>query len=40
MMGQPGNVRLTPQIAREVCQRTNSKAALDGSIALIGTRYD
>ena len=40
MMGQPGNVRLTPQIAREVCQRTNSTAALDGSIALIGTRYD
>src|SRR5215510_1812884 len=40
MMGQPTNVRLTPQIGREVCQRTNSTAALDGSIALIGTRYD
>src|SRR5437660_3311972 len=40
MMGQPGNVRLTPQIAREVCQRTNSTTALDGSIALIGARYD
>ena len=40
MMGQPGNVRLTPQITREVCQRTNSTAALDGSIALIGARYD
>jgi eukaryotic-like serine/threonine-protein kinase len=40
MMGQPTNVRLTPEIAREVCQRTNSRAALDGSIALIGTRYD
>ncbi len=40
MMGQPTNVRLTPQIAREVCQRTNSTAALDGSIALIGTRYN
>src|SRR5712675_2372914 len=40
MMGQPANVKLTPQIAREVCQRTNSTAALDGSIALIGTRYD
>src|SRR5467141_1605761 len=40
MMRQPANVRLTPQIAREVCQRTNSTAALDGSIALIGTRYD
>jgi len=40
MMGQPTNVRLTPQIAREVCQRTISTAALDGSIALIGTRYN
>src|SRR6267378_522217 len=40
MMGQPASVRLTPQIAREVCQRTNSTAALDGSIALIGTRYN
>jgi DNA-binding winged helix-turn-helix (wHTH) protein/tetratricopeptide (TPR) repeat protein len=40
MMGQPTNARLTPEIAREVCQRTHSAAALDGSIALIGTRYD
>jgi len=39
MMGQPANARLTPQIAREVCQRTNSTAALEGSIALVGTRY-
>jgi len=38
--GTAANVRLTPQIAREVCQRTNSTAALDGSIALIGARYD
>jgi DNA-binding winged helix-turn-helix (wHTH) protein len=40
MMGQPANARLTPEIAREVCQRTSSSAALDGSIALIGTRYN
>jgi eukaryotic-like serine/threonine-protein kinase len=40
MMEQPANARLTPEITREVCQRTNSAAALDGSIALIGTRYD
>jgi eukaryotic-like serine/threonine-protein kinase len=40
MMGQPANARLTPEITREVCQRTNSTAALDGSIALIGTRYN
>ena len=39
MMGQPANTRLTREITREVCQRTNSTAALDGSIALIGTRY-
>jgi len=40
MMGQSANVKLTPQITREVCQRTNSTAALDGSIALIGSRYE
>lgn len=39
MMGQPVNTRLTPEITAEVCQRTNGRAALDGSIALIGTRY-
>ena len=40
MMGQKPNARLTPEVAREVCQRTNSAATLDGSVALIGTRYD
>jgi len=40
MMGQKADVQLTHGIAREVCQRTNSAATLDGSIALIGTRYD
>jgi eukaryotic-like serine/threonine-protein kinase len=40
MMGQKTNSRLTPEIAQEVCQRTSSAAALDGSIALIGTRYN
>jgi eukaryotic-like serine/threonine-protein kinase len=39
-MGQPANARLTPEMAREVCQRTGSAAALEGSIALIGTRYN
>jgi eukaryotic-like serine/threonine-protein kinase len=39
MMGQPANARLTLEITREVCQRTNSTTALDGSIALIGSRY-
>src|SRR5689334_3334143 len=40
MMGQPANGRLTPEVTREVCQRTSSTTALDGSIALIGTRYN
>src|SRR6202162_1015530 len=40
MMGQKPDAQLTPEITREVCQRTNSTVALNGSIALIGTRYD
>jgi eukaryotic-like serine/threonine-protein kinase len=40
MMGQKANARLTPEITREVCQRTSSAAALHGSIALVGTRYN
>jgi DNA-binding winged helix-turn-helix (wHTH) protein len=40
MMGQTTNGRLTPEIAQEVCQRTSSAAALEGSIALIGTQYN
>jgi eukaryotic-like serine/threonine-protein kinase len=37
LMSQPPNALLTPQTAREVCQRTASAAVLDGSIAQIGT---
>jgi eukaryotic-like serine/threonine-protein kinase len=40
MMAKPADSRLTPEITREVCQRTGSAAALEGSIALIGSRYD
>src|SRR6202171_3424220 len=40
LMERPANTRLTPEITREVCKRTSSTAALDGSIALIGTRYN
>jgi DNA-binding winged helix-turn-helix (wHTH) protein/Flp pilus assembly protein TadD len=40
MMERPPNTRLTPEITREVCQRTSSAAALEGSISLIGTRYN
>jgi eukaryotic-like serine/threonine-protein kinase len=39
MMGQPGDAKLTPAIARDLCQRTGSAAALNGSIAQIGTGY-
>jgi eukaryotic-like serine/threonine-protein kinase len=39
MMKQSPDARLTPQIAREICQRTSSAAVLDGSIAQIGTQY-
>jgi predicted Ser/Thr protein kinase len=39
MMDQRPNAKLTPEIARELCQRTASAAVLDGSIAQIGTQY-
>ncbi len=39
LMGQPPDVKLTPEIARELCQRTGSAAVLDGWIAQIGTQY-
>ncbi|MGA8556833.1 MAG: protein kinase, partial [Candidatus Acidiferrales bacterium] len=39
MMGQKSDAKLTPTIARELCQRTASAAVLDGSIAQIGTQY-
>src|SRR3984893_4689266 len=39
LMGQPSDARLTPEIARELCQRTGSAAVLDGSIASLGNHY-
>jgi serine/threonine protein kinase/tetratricopeptide (TPR) repeat protein len=39
MMDQKPDEKLTPAMARELCQRTASAAVLDGSIAQIGTRY-
>jgi serine/threonine protein kinase len=39
MMDQKPDAKLTPEIARELCQRTGSAAVLDGSIAQIGTQY-
>jgi DNA-binding winged helix-turn-helix (wHTH) protein/tetratricopeptide (TPR) repeat protein len=40
MMKKPANARLTPEVSQEVCRRTNSAAALDGSIGMIGSRYE
>jgi eukaryotic-like serine/threonine-protein kinase len=39
LMGQKPDAKLTPEIARELCQRTSSTAVIDGSIAQIGTQY-
>jgi len=39
LMGKPANARLTPEIAREICERTASAAVLDGSIASLGSQY-
>jgi len=39
MMDQKPDAKLTPEIARELCQRTASAAFLEGSIAEIGTQF-
>ena len=39
MMGHSPDDHVTPEVAREVCQRTNSKATLSGSIAELGSLY-
>jgi tetratricopeptide (TPR) repeat protein/predicted Ser/Thr protein kinase len=39
LMGRPSGNRLTPDVIREVCQRTGSKAMLTGSIAGLGSQY-
>jgi serine/threonine protein kinase/tetratricopeptide (TPR) repeat protein len=39
LMGRPSNTQLTPEIAREVCQRTDSAAVVKGSIASLGNAY-
>jgi eukaryotic-like serine/threonine-protein kinase len=38
-MGQKKDTRLTPEIARQVCERTASAAVLEGSIASLGSQY-
>jgi eukaryotic-like serine/threonine-protein kinase len=39
LMQQAPDAHLTETLAREVCQRTNSSATIDGSIAQIGSEY-
>ncbi len=39
LMGRSPDDRLTPNVTREVCQRTGSKAMLTGSIAALGSQY-
>jgi tetratricopeptide (TPR) repeat protein len=39
LMGQPSDARLTPKVAREICERTASAVVLDGSIASLGSQY-
>jgi hypothetical protein len=39
LMGQSPDARLTPDLARQVCERTGSAALLGGSIASLGTQY-
>ena len=39
LMGQPANAKLTLEMSQEICQRTASKAVINGSIAQIGTQY-
>ncbi len=39
LMGQAPNTKLTPTVARELCQRAASAAVLDGAIAQIGAHY-
>jgi tetratricopeptide (TPR) repeat protein len=39
LMGKPTDTRITPEIAREICQRKNIKAMVHGSIAGMGSAF-
>jgi len=38
-MTRPGSTRLMPDVARELCQRTGSKAYIAGAIGSLGSKY-
>jgi len=39
LMGRPADSQLTPEMAREICERTGSAVVLEGSIATLGSQY-
>ena len=39
LMTRPGDTKLTPDVAQELCQRSGSKAYIAGSIASLGGEY-
>jgi serine/threonine protein kinase/tetratricopeptide (TPR) repeat protein len=39
LMTRPADTKLTPEVARELCQRAGSKAYIAGSIASLGSEY-
>ena len=39
LMTRPASTRLTPEVARELCQRAGSKAYLAGAIGSLGSEY-
>src|SRR5450432_553212 len=39
LMNRPLETRLTPEVSREICERTGSSAVLEGSITSIGSQY-
>ena len=39
LMAKPASTKLTPEVARELCQRAEGKVYIAGSIASLGTQY-
>ena len=39
LMNRSAEMALTPEVAREICERTGSAAVLEGSIARLGSQY-
>ena len=39
LMSRPAGTKLTPEVARELCQRTGSKAYIGGAIGSLGSQY-